>query len=79
MNTYRPDCIMNGTTGFLADTEDDLSGGLEKLIKDPGLRLKMGDAAVAHAAKFDWDVITKKWADAFQQVVAQRRKSGGER
>lgn len=79
MNTYRPDCVVNGTTGFLAKTEDELSDGLDQLIRDPGLRWKMGDAAVAHAARFDWDVITKKWAEAFKQVVAQRRKSGGER
>jgi glycosyltransferase involved in cell wall biosynthesis len=79
MNTYRPDCVVDGITGFLAETEDELSDALDKLIRDPGLRLKMGDAAVAHAARFDWDVITKNWADAFKKVVAQRRKSGGER
>lgn len=79
MNTYRPDCVVDGVTGLLADTEDELGAGLERLINDPELRTKMGESAVAHAARFDWDVIAGNWAQAFTQVVAQRRKSGGTR
>ena len=44
-------------TGFLVDNDDELVGKLDLLIREPQLRCSMGEAAVAHARKFDWDVI----------------------
>jgi hypothetical protein len=34
----------------------------------------MGAAAVAHALKFDWDVIARKWQQAFEEAVAKQRE-----
>jgi hypothetical protein len=34
----------------------------------------MGEAASAHARRFDWDVIAAQWQDAFERAVAMRRK-----
>jgi glycosyltransferase involved in cell wall biosynthesis len=73
MQIYRPDYVVNGVTGFLADTDDELSAKLELLIADSELRRKMSSAAIAHAQKFDWDVIAGKWQETFEQTAATRR------
>jgi len=74
MRTYRPDYVVNGTTGFLVETDNELAEKISLLIRDPELRRTMGQAAIEHAKKFDWDVIAKQWQDVFEQVVAKRRK-----
>lgn len=72
---YRPDYVVDGVTGLLVDTDQELSEKLDALIHQPVLRKTMGDAAVAHAKKFDWDVIAGQWQKAFEQAVARRRKN----
>ena len=62
MEIYRPDYVVNGTTGFLVDNDDELAEKLDLLIREPQLRRSMGEAAVVHAKKFDWDVIAQKVA-----------------
>ncbi len=74
MEVYRPDFVLSGTTGFLVDNDDELVEKLDLLIRDPQLRCSMGAAAVAHARKFDWDVIAAKWQQAFEEAAAKRRK-----
>ena len=74
MQLYRPDFVVDGTTGFLAKTDDELSEKLDLLIRQPELRLAMGKAAIVHAQKFDWDVIARTWQDAFDQAAAKRRR-----
>jgi glycosyltransferase involved in cell wall biosynthesis len=74
MSIYRPDYVVNGSTGFLAETDEELSGKLALLIHQPELRRRMGEASLAHAAKFDWDVIAREWLEVFERVVAQRRE-----
>jgi glycosyltransferase involved in cell wall biosynthesis len=73
MQMYRPDCVVYGTTGFLAGNDEELSEKLDELILNSELRGAMGNAAVAHAKRFDWDIIARKWQDAFERVVAERR------
>jgi glycosyltransferase involved in cell wall biosynthesis len=74
MEVYRPDCIVNGTTGFLVGTDGELSEKLDLLIRQPELRRAMGEAAIASAQKFDCNVVAGKWQEAFEQAVAKRRK-----
>jgi glycosyltransferase involved in cell wall biosynthesis len=74
MEVYRPDYVLNGTTGFLVDNDDELAKKLDLLIREPQLRVSMGAAAVAHAQKFDWDVIARKWQQAFEEAVAKHRE-----
>jgi glycosyltransferase involved in cell wall biosynthesis len=74
MNVYRPDYVVNGTTGFLVESDNELAEKLSLLIREPELRWSMGQAAAEHAKKFDWDVIARQWQDIFEQVVAKRRK-----
>lgn len=73
MNVYRPDYVISGTTGFLVESDAELSEKLDVLVHQPDLRRAMGNAAIAHAAKFDWDVIARKWMAAFELTVEKRR------
>jgi glycosyltransferase involved in cell wall biosynthesis len=74
MRIYRPDYVLNGATGFLVDTDNELAEKLDLLIRQPELRRSMREAAILHAGKFDWDVIAEQWQDAFGRAVAMRRK-----
>jgi len=74
MQVYRPDYVVNGSTGFLVKNDDELAEKLDSLIREPQLRRSMGEAAVAHAKKFDWDAIAGQWQQAFEEAVAKRRR-----
>jgi glycosyltransferase involved in cell wall biosynthesis len=73
MELYRPDSLVDGKTGILACSDEELSRGLERLAGDAALRRSFSEAAICHARKFDWDDIAQQWAGAFQEVVARRR------
>jgi glycosyltransferase involved in cell wall biosynthesis len=72
MKIYRPDYVVDGLTGFLADTDNELGEKLDLLIRQPEMRLAMSDAAIVHAQKFDWDVIAEMWLEAFEEIVSRR-------
>jgi len=74
MNVYRPDYVVQGKTGWLVESDNELSEKLSLLIRDPELRRSMGEAAIEHAKRFDWDSIAKQWQDVFERVVAMRRR-----
>jgi glycosyltransferase involved in cell wall biosynthesis len=73
MSVYRPDCVVDGKTGFLAATDNELTKSLEELIRHPELRLAMGTAAIEHTRQFDWDLIARNWIHSFEQAIENRR------
>jgi glycosyltransferase involved in cell wall biosynthesis len=73
MNIYRPEYVVAGQTGFLAEDDEELAAKLGLLIGNLDLRRKMGKAAAMHAMQFDWDVITRQWEEAFAEAAARRR------
>jgi glycosyltransferase involved in cell wall biosynthesis len=75
MKVYRPDYVVDGTTGFLVDNDNELSEKLDLLIGQPALRRRMSEAAIVHAKKFEWDLIARQWQQVFQQAVEQRRRN----
>lgn len=75
MNLYRPDYVLHGETGFLADSDAELTQRLSVLLRDSELRRSMASAAVSHSQKFDWDRITEQWIGVFQDVVAERHSA----
>jgi glycosyltransferase involved in cell wall biosynthesis len=74
MNLYRPEFVINGRTGFVVSSDDELREKLELLISDSELRWSMGEAAALHSRNFDWDRITLQWHEAFEQAVAKRQQ-----
>jgi len=75
MNVYRPDYVLHGQTGFLAESDLDLTEKLSMLLQDSELRRSMASAAASYSRKFDWDQITQQWIGIFQDVVAKRQNS----
>ena len=69
MNIYRPEYVLNGKTGFLVESDSELAGRLDLLLNDTGLRTSMAAEAARHSQKFNWDQITKQWAEIFRSVV----------
>jgi glycosyltransferase involved in cell wall biosynthesis len=71
MSVYRPDAVVHGETGFLADNDQELADNLDILLDDSVLRQRMSAAAVLNAQRFDWDRIAQQWADIFQEIVRE--------
>ncbi len=71
---YRPDYVVNGETGYLVESDSELSQKLAWLLSDRDLRLKMSAAAARHALQFDWDKIAQDWETVFVEAAAKRRK-----
>jgi glycosyltransferase involved in cell wall biosynthesis len=75
MSVYHPEYVLHGKTGFLAESDAELSRYLDLLLRDSAMRQSMASAAARHSQKFDWDQIVEQWRGVFQEVVAQRRSA----
>jgi glycosyltransferase involved in cell wall biosynthesis len=75
MNGYRPEYVLQGKTGFLAESKAEMAQKLDLLLRDSALRQSMALAAARHSRKFDWDQISEQWIRVFKEVVAGRRNS----
>ncbi len=71
---YHSPTVLDGITGFMVGTFDEMTERLGRLIDDPELREKMGRAGADHALLFDWDVIVPQWDKVLEEVM--RRKHG---
>jgi O-antigen/teichoic acid export membrane protein len=50
-----PEAIVDGRTGFLADSVDGLADRVRETVEDPRLRHRLGDAALERARTFTWE------------------------
>jgi glycosyltransferase involved in cell wall biosynthesis len=71
--SYDPDYVVDGVTGLLAASDEELSTALARLIADADLRRQMSAAAIEHAAKFEWDGVTAQWSEILEKAVAELR------
>ncbi len=74
MEKYRPDYVVNGETGYLVESDSELSQKLGALLSDRDLRLRMSASAARHALQFDWDKVARDWETVFVEAVGKRRK-----
>jgi glycosyltransferase involved in cell wall biosynthesis len=77
-NTGHRQAVVDGVTGVLAGDEDGLVAALDRVLGDPGLRRRLGDAAAERARGLDWDraataVLDVLVADAHRRARARRR------
>jgi glycosyltransferase involved in cell wall biosynthesis len=61
--------VVDGETGFLADSEEEFIERLGHLLADRDLRSTMGEAARAHASRFTWDETGKRFAALIDEVT----------
>lgn len=71
--TYEPETVVEGCTGFLVGSDDELFSRLSLLIASPELRQRLGTTGRMHSTKFDWDGITRQWETVFLTVWNQQR------
>jgi glycosyltransferase involved in cell wall biosynthesis len=60
------DSIIDGVTGILVDSHDELVDRLEQLLSDPVQRTQLGAKAQVRSAEFSW----RQSADAMRGVLA---------
>jgi phosphatidylinositol alpha 1,6-mannosyltransferase len=70
-----PDQIEPGVNGFIARPNDpaDLAGHVQRLLRDPELRRRMGEAAAGEARDRDWGAINGRLLESYARVVAGHR------
>ena len=71
------DLVVNGETGILVEPGNvqALRAALERLLSDPGLRRRLGDAGRQRAAEhFSWPRVTRKTLDVYARYAG--KKSG---
>lgn len=68
---YETPSIVDGITGFQVGTFEEILQALGRLIADRELRVRMGDAARKHVQNFDWQVVARKWQDAYLEIASQ--------
>jgi glycosyltransferase involved in cell wall biosynthesis/O-antigen/teichoic acid export membrane protein len=61
-----PESIEEGVTGFLADSGDQLTAHVRRLVEDDELRERMGEAAYARAQEFTWDRTARRTLDVLE-------------
>ncbi len=78
-SSYHPDFVVDGVTGLLANSDEELSRALATLLNDHELRCRMSAAAIEHAQKFQWDAVTAQWAGIMELAVEHRKNHRGKR
>jgi glycosyltransferase involved in cell wall biosynthesis len=67
-NTYEAETVIDGQTGYLAGSDQELFARLEQLLKYPDLRRSLGQGGRRHSEQFDWDVVTQQWEGIFLRL-----------
>lgn len=71
---YEPETVVEGKTGYLVASNQELFDRLEELLRSPKLRQEFGVAGREHAKQFDWDVLTNRWQEIFLSLMSQRAR-----
>jgi glycosyltransferase involved in cell wall biosynthesis len=72
-NSYSPETVVHGVTGYLAASDSEIFSFLEALLASAELRTKLGRNGRQHSLEYDWDVIAARWGDVFEHLAANRR------
>jgi glycosyltransferase involved in cell wall biosynthesis len=68
--------VRHGVTGLLCDADDieAFADALEAYAKDPALRQRHGEAALAVAETMDWDTINSAVIRAYKHAIIKRER-----
>lgn len=70
-----PESIVDGRTGLLADTSEELSAHVARLCAEPELRARLGNGARDRARTFTWEETARANLDVLQDAVSTPRRS----
>lgn len=65
------DSVQHNRTGVLVDSEGDFINALERLVEDPELRNRLGDAARTRAQEFSWRATGEQWEALLRRVAGR--------
>ncbi|MEO7965744.1 MAG: glycosyltransferase [Gemmatimonadaceae bacterium] len=70
-----PDVVLDGETGVLVEpaAPDALAAALVRLLDDPALRARMGEAARIDVQRFSLDVYASRLSEIYRELAAARR------
>src|SRR5207245_11239987 len=71
-NSYSPETVVHGVTGYQASSDSEIFSFLEALLASPELRTKLGRNGRQHSLTYDWDLISARWSEAFERLVAAK-------
>jgi len=72
---YEPETVLDGETGYLVGSDEQLFARVGELLRNPELQRKFGEAGRRHVEQFDWDPITRRWEEIFLSLLAQRSEA----
>ncbi|MFI5053278.1 MAG: glycosyltransferase family 4 protein [Acidimicrobiia bacterium] len=67
------DAVVDGVTGLLADGPDELRGALDSVLRDDGLRARLGTAALEHAVRYTWAATARGTLEVLAAAAIARR------
>jgi glycosyltransferase involved in cell wall biosynthesis len=71
---YETPSVVDGVTGFQVGTAEEMMHALNQLIANRSLREQMGAAARKHVVQFDWDLVSRRWQNAYLEIAAAKDK-----
>lgn len=69
-DTYSPETVLNGASGYVVSSDEQMFDRLDILLRSVELRRQMGENARRHSEKYDWSVITDQWSETFSKLAA---------
>ncbi|HET8568751.1 MAG TPA: glycosyltransferase family 4 protein [Candidatus Limnocylindria bacterium] len=66
--------VQRNVSGLLVEPKDPdaIAAALERLIRDPELRARLGAAGAARAPEYDWTHVTAQLVDLYEEVIRTR-------
>ncbi|MGH9504274.1 MAG: glycosyltransferase family 4 protein [Terriglobales bacterium] len=71
-NDYQPETVVDGESGYLVGSDDELFVRLGELLSSPERRRRFGEAGRKHSEPFDWDPVTRRWEEVFLDLMSRK-------
>ena len=69
---YQPETVIDGETGYLIGSDDELFDRLQSLLSQSDQRRRFGGAGRKHSERFDWGSITRQWEEVFLDLTSRK-------
>jgi glycosyltransferase involved in cell wall biosynthesis len=70
--SYAPETVVHGVTGYQTTSDDEIFSCLSVLLANSDLRRELGRCGRNHSEKYDWDLISSRWAETFERLAEKQ-------